>query len=127
MNKFKQHIPNFINVDKSPDIEFKATEDLLGINVVKQWYEPVDGKPFSHFAISGNRLIVVHDNCFSWWVVGYIKYPELVKLPKWVGGKYRAELSDGSRVELTSKEVVSSCGNILTLKDGSNAKNIKKP
>ena len=119
-----QHIPSFINVDKPKSIEFETIDDLLATNAVKQWAKPVDGKPFSHFAISRNILMAIHDDSFRWWAVGYIEQPELIDLPKWEGGKYRAELEDGSHTVISSKDVISSCGSTLTLKDGSKAKNI---
>ncbi|MDY6893944.1 MAG: hypothetical protein SVO01_00780 [Thermotogota bacterium] len=124
MNKFIQHIPNFIEVDKPRWIEFETIEDLLNIPVVKQWKKPINGKSFSYFAISDNVLIVVHDNGFHWWAVGYIEKPELIKLPKWTGGKYKAQFLNGDIKIVSSKNVISSCGNILTLKDGTKAKDV---
>jgi hypothetical protein len=124
MNTFLQHIPNFVDTDRPEAIEFETTQDLLMIDKVKQWVKPIDGKEFSHFALSGKALIVVHDEGFHWWVVGYIERPDEIDLPRWYGGKYRAELPSGERVTL-SNEVVSSCGDILTLRDGSTAKNIR--
>lgn len=49
-------------------------------------------------------------------------------LPQWDGGKYRAELPDGRVVELSGGaggDVVSSCGEVLTLRDGSKARYIR--
>lgn len=126
MNRFRQHIPSFIDVERPEWIEFETTEDLLSIDVVKQWVKTMDGKPFSHFAVSGNYLMAIHDDSFHWWAVGYIDKPDAVDLPKWHGGKYRAELSDGKKTVLNDEEVVSICGDVLTLRDGTKAKRIKE-
>ena len=122
MNRFRQHIPSFAyDGDLSEWIEFKNTEDLLSIEVVKRWVKPMDGKPFSHFAISDNHLMAIHDDGFHWWCVGCIEDPVSVDLPKWDGGKIRAEMPDGTIKTLTD-EVVSICGDILTLRDGTKVK-----
>jgi hypothetical protein len=126
MNTFTQHIPGFFDMNEPvKEIEFETTEDLLAIDVVKQWMEPMDGKPFSHFAMSGNYLMVMHDNSFHWWAVGFVKDPDSVNLPKWTGGKYKAEMPDGRvKILMDKGSVVSSCGDILTLQDGTKAKNL---
>jgi hypothetical protein len=85
----------------------------------------MDGKAFSHFAMSDNCLMVIHDDGFHWWVVGYVEKPERVDLPKWEGGKYRAQMSDGT-IKILTNEVVSSCGYTLTLADGTKAINIER-
>lgn len=43
---------------------------------------------------------------------------------KWDGGKYKAEMPDGTIKTLTD-EVYSSCGDKLTLRDGTEAKRIR--
>lgn len=122
MNKFKQHIPNFVDVDDQPMwIPFETTIDLLNIEIVKR-YGNHEG--FSHFAMSDNHLMEISDNGFRWWVIGYIEKPDEIDLPKWDDAKYRAKLLNGESVIL-SKEVMSSCGDVLTLKDGTTALNLK--
>ena len=79
---------------------------------------------FSHFALSGNLLMEISNEGFNWWVVGYIENPDSVDLPQWDGWKHRAQMPNGDIVVLTS-EVVSSCGDVLTLKDGTKAKKLK--
>ena len=124
MNSFIQHIPTFIDADPPKPYEFETLEELLNIDVVKQWARPMDGKAFSHFALSDNILLVIHDDSFHWWTVGYIKEPDNLKLPKWNGGKYKAKFPNGQIKIIYSDKVASSCGNILTLKDGTKVKNL---
>lgn len=116
MNWFVQHIPNFVDIDEQPKrIPFETTEDLLNLEVVKRYGQRRD---FSHFAISDNYLMEISEGGLHWWVVGRIADPAAVDLPQWDGGKYKARLADGLDVDLLGKDVVSSCGNVLTLRDG---------
>ena len=95
MNEFRQHIPNFVDI-KAPLLDkFETTEDLLNLEIVQRYGKRKD---FSHFAISDNCLMEISDEGFHWWVVGYIKKPNEVDLPKWDGGKYRAELPNGKKL-----------------------------
>ena len=118
MNNIMQHIPSFVDVDPAASIEFETTKDLLKLPMVKQ-YE----KEGSLFAINTNHLMVINDNGFSWWVIGRIKDISNVDLPQWSGWKFKAESKDGTKTIL-SHEVVSVCGDILTLVDGSEAKKL---
>lgn len=122
MNWFLQHVPNFVDVDQPPQrIPFETTEELLNLEVVKRYGKRPD---FSHFAISDNYLMEISDGGRHWWVVGRLGDPTAVDLPQWDGGKYKAQLKDGTVVELTRKDVYSSCGDVLTLADGTTAKNL---
>ena len=95
MNTFKQHIPNFVDLDEEPPTyNFNTTEELLELEVVKRYGR---SKDFSYFAMSEEYLMEISDNGFKWWVVGRIKYPESVDLPQWNGGKYRAEFPNGEK------------------------------
>lgn len=118
INSFMQHIPKCVEVDPALPVEFKTTGDLLSLDVVKQFR--VDGSVFKK---KGNTLMVIGDHGFRWWFVGTIKHPGMVDLPEWDGCKYRAVLPNGKN-KILSDEVVSSCGNVLTLEDGSTAKNL---
>ena len=122
MNWFMQHIPNFVEADKPQKIPFETTEELLNLEIVKRYGQQPD---FSHFALSGNLLMEISNGGLSWWVIGYIGDPTTVNLPQWDGGKYTARLKNGSIVELAGKDVCSSCGDILTLSDGTTAKNLR--
>lgn len=81
MNSFQQHIPPFVDVDRPAPIEFDSTQELLNLDVVKRYVD----EEFSHFAMSDECLMVIRNGGANWWVVGYIKHPELVDLPKWSG------------------------------------------
>jgi hypothetical protein len=121
MNSFTQHVPSFCDMDAPAPTPFETTEDLLALEVLKRYSR----KPgFSHFAMSSNALMEVSDGGYFWWVVGYVEHPELVDLPKWGGGRYRAELPTGERVELQADDVLSSCGEVLTLRNGTTARNL---
>lgn len=125
MNSFIQHIPSFVDIDERPkEIPFNTTGDLLNIDVVKQFANQDEG---SWFAIKGKCLMHISDNGFHWWVVGYIKNPMAVDLPAWDGWKFRAKLNDGTVTELSGQDVISVCGDLLTLRDGTTAQNIRKP
>lgn len=119
MNSFKQHIPSFCDVDHPAAVPFETTEELLALEIVQRYGKQPN---FSHFAMSDNVLMEISDGGHHWWAVGYIEHPEQVNLPKWNGGKYRAELPNGERAELQSGEVVMSCGDTLTLRDGTTAR-----
>lgn len=122
MNSFRQHTPSFVDVDRPEAIPFETTEQLLALEVVRRYGKRPD---FSHFALSGDLLMEISDEGHHWWVVGYIDQPELVDLPKWVYGKYRAELPDGTRVDLEGSVIMKSCGDELTLRDGTTARWIR--
>jgi len=122
MNKFRQHIPTFVDTDKPlPIYKFETTEELLRLEVVQRYSK---WEKFSYFAIGENYLMIIGDDGFYWWVVGYVDDPTTVDLPKWDGPKYKAELPNGEKVIL-SEEVVSSCGDTLTLRNGTKAKDLR--
>jgi hypothetical protein len=124
MNTFRQHIPAFVDCgeDSPPLHEFETTADLLALEVVKRYSQ---NKGFSHFALNDNLLMEISDEGFRWWVVGRVSDPSSVSLPEWDGPKYMAKLADSTKTIL-SKEVVSSCGDVLTLRNGSKARNIRE-
>lgn len=121
MNVFRQHVPRCVDIEADPPRAFSTTAELLALEVVQRFGK---GKNFSHFAMSGNHLMEISDDGFMWWVIGTVAYPDAIELPKWDGGKYRAELPDGTQTIL-SKEVASSCGDTLYLTDGTRARNIR--
>jgi len=121
MNKFTQHIPSFVDTDKRLIIEFETPEELFN----HQYFQLVTKySKFSHFAIHNRYLMEISDEGFHWWVLGMVDKPEELNLPQWDGWKFRA-LLDGEEVVL-SKEVTSSCGDRLELRDGRVATNLRK-
>lgn len=90
MNSFRQHIPNYAydpRDGKPPEYEFETIEELLALNVIQPYKKD---KNFHRF-VMGDFLMIVSKDGYHWWVVGYIKYPDLVNLEKWEGPKYRKE------------------------------------
>jgi hypothetical protein len=87
VNMITQHIPGGCDVayDEPDKAFFNTTEELLNIDFVKR-HSKIKG--FSHYAMSGDRLMVISNEGKFWWVLGYIKRPELVDLPKWEGGRF---------------------------------------
>jgi len=144
-NHFRQHVPSFVDGVERFGFDFTTTEELLGNEWIKGWSKPFKPKKlisidfttgettesetkntsgdFCRYSISDNHLMAEFDDGFHWWVLGTIEKPELIDLPKWAGWKHRAIL-DGEEVVLTD-EVGSSCGDVLTLRDGRKARNIR--
>ncbi len=122
MNKFSKHIPDFVDVDRNKNSteEFETIEELLSLEGVRRYGKDVS----SYFAMADNCLMEISDNGFYWWVIGYIKNPELVNLPKWEGWKFRAELSNGEKVILNDGEVSVAYDNVLILTDGTKARKL---
>lgn len=116
---FRQHIPSFVDGAESEIIKFNTTEELLNSELFQRYKNPD-----SSFVKDDNKIMEIHDDGYHWWVVGFVDQPDKIDLPKWDGWKFRAELKDGRKVVL-SKEVVMSSGDILTLRDGSTAKNLR--
>ena len=122
MNWFIQYIPDFVDVHKRPKkIPFETKEDLLNLEIMKKYEKQPD---FSHFALEDNRLMGIFEDGFLWWVIGYIDDPLSVDIPQWEGWKFHVQLNDYSLVTLSGDDVISSCGDVLTLRDGSKVKKI---
>lgn len=119
-NRFIQHIPGFVDGCDPLRYDFSTTQELLDKPLFKR---ATENPKFSHFAMSDNCIMEITDDGFHWWVLGTIEKPELVDLPTWAGWKHRA-IMDGEEVVLTN-EVVSSCGDVLTLRDGRKAQALK--
>lgn len=114
MNRFRQHIPMFVNDGEGGvSFTFETTEELLAHDVVRRHIGP----KHSHFVMGGRHLMEISDEGFEWWVVGFVEKPEEIALPQWEGWKHLVRLPDGTEAVLTD-EVVSSCGGQLTLRDG---------
>jgi hypothetical protein len=82
VNQIAQHIPSFIDLGKKPKVsKFKTVEDLVKIPWVKSFSE--DPK-FYRYSIADESLMAEYKKGKEWWVVGNIKNPASVDLPKWV-------------------------------------------
>ena len=120
MNTFWSPKTSFSDPDYVPTVyTFETTAELLALDSVQRC-----NKPGAKFAISGGHLMVITRDGFEWWVVGRIGQPERVDLPEWDGVKIRVQLNDGTKT-VVSKEVLSICGNEITLRDGSIATRIE--
>ena len=78
MNKFRQHLPAFVDGDPF-EFEFATKEDLFNHPNIKKWTE---SPKFTCFAKSDNCLMAVFNNNKEWWVVGYILEGD-IDLPIW--------------------------------------------
>lgn len=123
MRVFRQHYPRFIDMgDKEiPSHPFETVEELFDLGVVKR-YSVVDN--FNRFELSGNYLMRITDYGFGWWVVGHISDVTGLDIPEWKGWKFKAKMDDGT-IKILEDEVISSCGDVLTLRDGTTAINTK--
>lgn len=85
-NIFIQHIPPYVEGLEPKTFEFNSTEELLSNPMIIEWKNPEWGdpkKPFFRYSLSDYRLMGEFDEGKRWWVIGFIKYPDLVNLPGW--------------------------------------------
>lgn len=90
-NYFKKHIPGFCSGVEELEFNFNSLEELLSNEWINGWTkhpfdfdEPKRPNPeFHKFSLSDNRLICELKKGKEWYVIGYIKYPERLQLPKW--------------------------------------------
>lgn len=124
-NHFRQRVPAFIDSDKVLEFDFDTTEELSNHSFIQGF---LNVKNTSTLVKSENLLMVVSNEGFNWWVIGYISNPDDLKLPEWDGGKYIVQYENGE-VEVLTKEsknpVVSSRGDEITLRDGTKCKKIR--
>lgn len=86
MNKFTQHIPNFVSGVDPLIIEFETFDELLNTQFFIGQKNEYDD--FSHFASSDEMIMLVRDDGYRWWVLGKIDDVSNIPLEKWVA-KYR--------------------------------------
>jgi hypothetical protein len=124
-NQFRQRVPGFVDGDNPLEFDFDITEELVNHSYIQEW---LNENPHSILVKSGGVLMVVYNEGFNWCGIGWITNPDDLELPEWEGGKYIAQYSNGN-IEVLGKisknPVVSSCGGVLTLKDGTKCKKIK--
>lgn len=83
MNEIEQYRPGFFDGFENKVIKFSSVGELEKIPFVSS-FAALDG--FCGFAIGGNKLMAVYDGGCEWWVVGTLKKPDGVDLPKWTPG-----------------------------------------
>lgn len=116
--KYRSHIPAFAECGQENSVvefsDLKALVDHLTATRLEDGWT-IEG--------SGNHLMMVAPDRLDWWVLGFTD-ADLASLPKWRAA-YLAKIG-GRAVRLDNGEVVSSCGDVLTLKDGRKVRNIKR-
>ena len=78
MNQIIQHIPNYFTGFTPEVAEFETVDELLNIPFVKH-----HEKEGHSFQMSDLNLMIVKDDESWWCVVGTVKFPDRVDLPKW--------------------------------------------
>jgi len=124
-NHFRQRIPRFVDNDNPLEFDFDTVEELVNHPYIQEW---LNKNPHSILVKSEGILMVVYNEGFNWWCIGWITNPDDLELPEWEGGKYIAQYSNGNIevLDKTSKNpMISSCGDVLTLKDGTKCKKIE--
>lgn len=81
MNKVKRHIPSFCSAIPKEEENFSNLDELFSIEWISIWTRVNN---FYRFSKSKDLLIAELNKGNNWWVIGYIKYPELVDLPEWI-------------------------------------------
>ena len=93
MNKFRPYVPRYIDTRglNLEEVLFDSTKDLLRIEHVQKFTKHPD---FTEFVISNDLLMALLREGEKWLVVGFIKEPDKVDLPRWRGPP-REEEEDG--------------------------------
>jgi hypothetical protein len=124
MINFKKHRPAYMEGDILEFEQYDSFEELMNSEYIQRW---AADRNFSYFAKSDTHIMCILKEGFVWWVIGHIKPGEsdLIELPEWTGGRYKAILEDGTEIVLERHEVQSSCGGELTLTDGRKVKRVR--
>lgn len=85
MNEFIFHLPSFGEGREREFFTFYTTEELLDNPGVKRWSKNLFGenKPFYQYSIADGSLMAEFCEGTEWFVIGHIKNPNDVLLPKW--------------------------------------------
>jgi hypothetical protein len=94
-------------------VEFNTLEELLAIPWVKSFSVH---KTFYRYSVSDYHLMAEYRGGREWWVIGQLKNND-IGLPKWDKGFYEVWI-DGKPELIPGKDVSSSCGDEVTLRDG---------
>lgn len=112
-NEIRQHIPDFCEGFDKATAAFDSLDELLKIPFVANF---MSSPNFHQFSVSDNHLMAEYRGGREWWVVGYLKNPN-IGLPAWNHGIY--EVWDKHRkLDVPGNLVASSCGDDVTLGDG---------
>jgi len=117
MNTIRQHIPDFVEIEphERETAQFETVEELM----VLPWVRNFTKLPgFYRFSVSNNgaHLIAEYRGGREWWVVGRLGHTN-IDLPEWDHGWYEVMI-DGKPDLIAGKDVVSSCGDEVRLRDG---------
>ena len=81
-NVFRQHIPDYIDVEERTEFNFSTTEELINhqfiMGVLNDFEE-------HELCKSRNCIMITNKLGDWWWVIGFVKFPEEVALPEWEG------------------------------------------
>lgn len=94
---FNQHVPGFCDIDEPIHFTFESQEQLLEHSFVKNWstYSGFCNYAISYHPKSTKRsLLVITDEGYQWYVIGYINGPLVLDLPIFEP-KYRAKSDKG--------------------------------
>jgi hypothetical protein len=125
MNHFKQRIPNFIDSRGMTPVEFdfSTVEELEQQPHIQRWLN----KSSSYLCNSSKILMVVENEGFTAWGIGWITNPDELDLPIYEN-KTILQYSDGT-IEISTQNsenpVVRWCGGRATLKDGTTCKYLR--
>ena len=78
MNRFVQHVPNYVGHLSPISFEFSSTDELLAHPHVQSWL----GAGYIPFIADKILMIESSDHLFLY-VLGYIDNPSEVDLPRW--------------------------------------------
>jgi hypothetical protein len=125
MNHFKQRGPNFIDSGGINPVEFdfSTVEELEQHSNIQRWLN----KSSSYLCKSEEVLMVVEDDGFTAWGIGWIKNPDELDLP--IYEKKTILQYPNGKIEISTQNsenpVVSWCGGEATLKDGTTCKYLR--
>lgn len=85
-NAIRQYRPAFFEGFENETVEFDTLEELLAIPWVHSWSEQkaipeTEEGGFDRYSKSDGHLMAELKGPRAWWVIGFIKHPDLVDLP----------------------------------------------
>lgn len=112
-NAIRQYRPAFFEGFENETVEFSSLKEMLEIPWVKHFStDPT----FHQFSISNDNLMAEYREGREWWVVGFLKDPN-VELPAWNNGLYEV-WDNGEPKDIPGHLVASTCGDKVVLRDG---------